>query len=36
MRLVVRDFPLAMHPQARKAAEAADAANAQGKYFEYI
>ena len=35
-RLVIRDFPLAMHPQARKAAEAANAANAQGKFFEYI
>jgi protein-disulfide isomerase len=35
-RLVVRDFPLAMHPEARKAAEAAGAANAQGKFFEYI
>jgi protein-disulfide isomerase len=36
VRLVIRDFPLAMHPQARKAAEAANAANAQGKFFEYI
>ena len=36
VRLVLRDFPLAMHPQARKAAEAANAANAQGKFFEYI
>jgi protein-disulfide isomerase len=36
VRFVVRDFPLAMHPFARKAAEAADAANAQGKFFEYI
>lgn len=36
VRLVVRDFPLAMHAQARKAAEAAGAANAQGKFFEYI
>jgi protein-disulfide isomerase len=35
-RLVVRDFPLSMHAQARKAAEAANAANAQGKFFEYI
>jgi protein-disulfide isomerase len=35
-RLVVRDFPLPMHPEARKAAEAAGAANAQGKFFEYI
>lgn len=36
VRLVVRDFPLEMHPWARKAAEAANAANAQGKFFEYI
>jgi protein-disulfide isomerase len=35
VRLVVRDFPLAMHANARKAAEAANAANAQGKFFEY-
>ena len=36
VRLVIRDFPLAIHPEARKAAEAAHAAEAQGKYFEYI
>jgi protein-disulfide isomerase len=36
VRLVVRDFPLSMHAQARKAAEAANAANAQGKFFDYI
>ena len=36
VRLVVRDFPLGIHAQARKAAEAANAANAQGKFFEYI
>jgi protein-disulfide isomerase len=36
VRLVIRDFPLSMHAQARKAAEAANAANAQGKFFEYI
>jgi protein-disulfide isomerase len=36
VRFVVRDFPLTMHQNARKAAEAADAANAQGKFFEYI
>ncbi|HEV7860339.1 MAG TPA: thioredoxin domain-containing protein [Pyrinomonadaceae bacterium] len=36
VHFVVRDFPLAMHPFARKAAEAAAAANAQGKFFEYI
>jgi len=35
VKLVVRDFPLPMHANARKAAEAADAANAQGKFFEY-
>lgn len=36
VRLVVRDFPLSMHANARKAAEAANAAHAQGKFFEYI
>lgn len=37
VRFVVRDFPLEdLHPQARRAAEAAAAANAQGKFFEYI
>jgi protein-disulfide isomerase len=35
IRFVMRDFPLAMHAQARKAAEAANAAHAQGKFFEY-
>lgn len=35
VKLVVRDFPLSMHANARKAAEAANAANAQGKFFEY-
>ena len=35
VRFVVRDFPLAMHANARKAAEAANSANAQGKFFEY-
>lgn len=35
VRLVVRDFPLTMHANSRKAAEAANAANAQGKFFEY-
>ena len=35
VRLVVRDFPLAMHANARKAAEAAAAAHAQGRFFEY-
>jgi protein-disulfide isomerase len=36
VRFVVRDFPLPQHQQARKAAEAANAAGAQGKFFEYI
>jgi protein-disulfide isomerase len=35
VRFVVRDFPLNQHANARKAAEAANAANAQGKFFEY-
>src|SRR6266498_84144 len=35
VRFVVRDFPLNIHANARKAAEAANAANAQGKFFEY-
>jgi protein-disulfide isomerase len=35
VRFVVRDFPLTIHPEARKAAEAANAAKAQGKFFEY-
>lgn len=36
VRLVVRDFPLTQHKQALKAAEAAEAARAQGKYWEYV
>ncbi len=37
VRLVVRDYPLEkMHDNAFLAAAAANAANAQGKYFEYI
>jgi protein-disulfide isomerase len=36
VRFVVRDYPLNQHEWARKAAEAANAANAQGKFFEYI
>ncbi|HEU0251576.1 MAG TPA: thioredoxin domain-containing protein, partial [Pyrinomonadaceae bacterium] len=36
VRFVVRDFPLNQHEFARKAAEAANAAHAQGKFFEYI
>ncbi|HEX4945512.1 MAG TPA: thioredoxin domain-containing protein [Blastocatellia bacterium] len=35
VKLVVRDFPLEKHPDAFKAAEAAEAARAQGKYWEY-
>lgn len=35
VRFVVRDFPLDQHEWARKAAEAANAANEQGKFFEY-
>ncbi|MDQ1638057.1 MAG: hypothetical protein QOF62_1396 [Pyrinomonadaceae bacterium] len=35
VRFVVRDFPLPVHANARKAAEAANAANAQGKFWEY-
>ena len=36
VRLVVRDFPLSQHAHARKAAEAAEAAREQGKYWEYV
>jgi protein-disulfide isomerase len=36
VHFVVRDFPLLMHANARRAAEAANAAYAQGKFFEYI
>jgi protein-disulfide isomerase len=35
VRLVVRDFPLERHPDSYKAAQAAEAARAQGKYWEY-
>lgn len=35
VKLVVRDFPLNRHPHAFKAAEAAEAARQQGKYWEY-
>ena len=34
VRLVYRDFPLPMHPNAQKAAEAAHCAGDQGKYWE--
>ena len=37
IRFVVRDFPLTqIHQNSYKAAQAANAANAQGKFFEYI
>ena len=36
VRFVVRDFPLQMHEHAFLAAQAAQAANAQGKFFEYV
>jgi protein-disulfide isomerase len=35
VRFVVRNFPLSRHANARKAAEAAGAAQAQGKFFEF-
>lgn len=35
VRLVARDFPLEMHKNALKAAEAGEAAREQGKYWEY-
>jgi protein-disulfide isomerase len=36
VRLVTRDFPLPQHAEAFKAAEAAEAAREQGKYWEYV
>lgn len=36
VRLVARDFPLSQHAEAFKAAEAAEAAREQGKYWEYV
>ena len=35
VRLVARDYPLPQHPDAFRAAVAAEAARAQGKYWEY-
>jgi protein-disulfide isomerase len=35
VKVVFRDYPLPMHPNARPAAEAANCANAQGKFWEY-
>jgi protein-disulfide isomerase len=36
VKLIVRDFPLQQHANAFKAAEAAEAARDQGKYWEFI
>jgi protein-disulfide isomerase len=36
VRLVARDFPLSQHADAFKAAEAAEAAREQSKYWEYV
>lgn len=36
VRLVARDFPLGQHAEAFKAAEAAEAARDQGRYWEYV
>jgi protein-disulfide isomerase len=36
VKLVLKNFPLPMHPQSRPAAKAALAAGLQGKYFEMV
>jgi protein-disulfide isomerase len=36
IRVVVRDYPLSQHANAQKAAEAAEAAREQGKFWEYV
>ena len=36
VRVVIRDFPLTIHENAFRAAEAAEAAREQGKYWEYV
>jgi protein-disulfide isomerase len=36
VRFVIRDLPLSEHPSAYRAAEAAEAAREQGKYWDYI
>jgi protein-disulfide isomerase len=36
VRLVVRDYPLSQHADSHRAAEAAEAAREQGKYWEYV
>ncbi|MFL6337120.1 MAG: thioredoxin domain-containing protein [Pyrinomonadaceae bacterium] len=36
VRLVVRDYPLSQHADSQRAAEAAEAAREQGKYWEYV
>jgi protein-disulfide isomerase len=35
VKLVFRDYPLGFHPEAQKAAEAAECADDQGKFWEY-